>query len=352
MREATNKPHLLPEKLDNPLGSLLLGAIMEAASRGSGVNGSLTITPGGFDLHVKASAAVAELGAGHQALLATQPAATDLTPDVPRQLAGFTLCRDWMTWYQRREELLIERILPEFDKFETGLSTFLPGKDFAQDVLGKLNAPMSFVAAEQTYAHLTTKPGLQLPAFAVVLDLRNPQEGADLFRLFFQTLATIVNIEAGKQGRQPWVMDSENHRGVQVSFAKYLELPQGDELPMVFNFQPAAGLVGHRFVMASSLELCRDLIDSLQTEKRGAASEGTPPARNLELSLDPVVAAELLQANRAVLTAKGVQDGKSIEQAERELDYVLNYLRTWSPWKLTTNVLPDGLELNLRGALK
>ncbi|MDZ4689165.1 MAG: hypothetical protein SH850_29160, partial [Planctomycetaceae bacterium] len=302
---------------------------------------------------VRTTSPTSTLGTGQQALLATRPAGTDLTPVVPRQLAGFTLCREWAKWYQSREELLIERVLPEFDKFETGLSTFLPGKDFAQDVLGLLNAPMSFVAAGQTYSHLSGKPGLQLPAFAVVLDLRDPKQGSDVFRLFFQTLATIVNIEAGKQGRQPWVMDSENHHGVQVSYAKYLETPKGDELPMVFNFQPAAGLVGNRFVAASSLELCRDLIDSLQPGSRAdALPRSAPPARNGELSLDPTVAADLLLANRAVLTAKGVQSGKSIEQADEELDYLLTLLRSWSPIRTTANVLSDGLELTIQGALK
>ena len=64
---------------------------------------------------------------------------------------------------------------------------------------------------------------MQLPAFAAVLDMTDPARGSDVFQLFFQTLGTIVNIEAGKQGRQPWVMSSESHRDIQVTFAKYLD---------------------------------------------------------------------------------------------------------------------------------
>lgn len=352
LRRTTGQSRLLPDKLDNPLASLLVGAMVEAIARGTSINATATVSPDGFNVQVRTAAPLADLGAGQQALLATLPAASDLTPAVPRQLAGFTLCREWSRWYQSREELLIDRVLPEFDKFETGLSNFLPGKDFAQDVLGLLNAPLSIVVAGQTYSHLTARPGMQLPAFAVVLDLRDPQQGADVFRLFFQTLATILNIEAGKQGRQPWVMDSETYHGVQVSFARYLELPQGEELPLVFNFQPASALVGNRFVAASSVELCRDLVDALQPEIRPAVAGPPPPARNWELSLDPKTAADLLLANRAVLTAKGVQSGKPIEQAEAELDFVVELLRRWSPVRTAANVQADGLELTIQGAWK
>lgn len=354
IRQHTHQTRLAPAKLDNPVASLLLGSMIESVAVGTAVDSTVTLSSAGFDAQVRTTSPSATWGGGQQALLATRPASDALTPAVPRQLGGFTLCRDWAKWYQSREELLIDRVLPQFDKFETGLSTFLPGKDFAQDILGLLNTPLSFVAAGQTYSHLEGKPGLQLPAFAVVLDLQNPQKGADVFRLFFQTLGTIVNIEAGKQGRQPWVMDSESYHSVQVTYAKYLETPKGADLPMVFNFQPAAGLVGNRFVAASSLELCHDLIDALQPESRADAlpRSAPPQARNGELSLDPAVAADLLAANRSVLTAKGVQSGKSIAQADEELDYVLMLLRHWSPIRLRTNVLSDGLELTITGASK
>lgn len=358
LRKETHQTRLLPAKLDNPLGSLLLGSVIESLAVGSAVQSEVTLSPTGFEAQVRTQSPTGEWSKGQQALLATRSTEGELTPIVPRQLAGITLCREWTQWYQSREELLIDRVQPEFDKFETGLATFLPGKDFAQDVLGLLNAPMSFVAAGQTYAHLDGKPGLQLPAFAVVLDLREPRKGSDVIRLFFQTLGSIVNIEAAKQGRQPWVMDSEAYHDVQLTYARYLETPKGDDLPMVFNFQPAAGLVGNKYVVASSLELCRDLIDSLQPQRRAdalprsAPADSSAQARNGELSFDPAVAAELLAANRGILTAKGVQSGKPLAQAEEELDYLLMLLKHWSQIRTQTNVRPDGLELTIRGAWK
>ncbi|OYW22165.1 MAG: hypothetical protein B7Z55_04950, partial [Planctomycetales bacterium 12-60-4] len=350
LRSAAGKDRVIPSKADNPLLSVILGGLSEVAALSSDIRANLSIGDSGYELRVQTAAGRAAVDAPHQTLLTTAGAAP-LTPSVPRQLGGFALCRNWAEWYRQRDQLLEARVLPEYDKFETGLSTFLPGKDFAEDVLALLNTPISFVAAAQTYPHLDGKPGMQLPAFALVLELQDPQRGADVFQLFFQTLGTITNIEAGKYGRQPWVLSSESHGGVQVSFAKYLDRPQGDELPIVYNFQPAAGLVGNRYVTATSLELCRDLIDSLQRSPT-TRDDKSATGRNLEFSLDPVVGASLLDANRAIITAKGVQDGKSLEQASKELDTILGWLQALTPVSIVTEVSDSQVEVKLQGGWK
>lgn len=350
LRAAAGKDRLIPSKVDNPLGSLLIGGLAEAAALCPTLQADVTIGENGYALSLKADTGRDGVDAPHQTLLAAAGDAP-LTPTVPRQLGGFSLCRDWAEWYRQRDQLLEAHVLPEYDKFETGLSTFLPGKDFAEDVLALLQTPMSFVAAAQTYPHLDGRPGMQLPAFAVVLELKDPQKGADVFQLFFQTLGTIVNIEAGKNGRQPWVLSSEAHSGVQISYAKYLERPEGNDLPVVFNVQPAAGLVGNRYVAASSLELCRDLVDSLQRTPAERHDEGAA-GRNFEFTLDPQIGASLLDANRAILTAKGVQDGKSLEQASQELDGLLKLLQQLTPVSVVTAVSGGDVEVTLEGGWK
>ncbi len=347
LRAVAGKDRLIPSKVDNPLGSLLIGGLSEVAALCPALHADIAIGESGYELSLKSDAGRDGVDAPHQTLLAAAGDAP-LTPAVPRQLGGFALCREWAEWYRQRDQLLEAHVLPEYDKFETGLSTFLPGKDFAEDVLALLKTPMSFVAAAQTYPHLDGKPGMQLPAFAVVLELQDPQKGADVFQLFFQTLGTIVNIEAGKNGRQPWVLSSEAHAGVQISYAKYLERPQGDDLPVVFNVQPAAGLVGNRYVAASSLELCRDLIDSLQRTPE-AGDDQSATGRNFEFTLDPQIGASLLDANRAIFTAKGVQDGKSLEQASQELDGLLKLLQHLTPVSIITAVTGSEVEVKLEG---
>ena len=345
------RDRLLPAKTDNPLASLLFGGLMEVGAQSPSVQGSLVVGEQDYSLDVTVPRGRSAVDSAHQTLLSTAVESRALTPEVPRYLGGLTLCRQWAEWYRQRDQLIEEHVLPEYDKFETGLSTFLPGKDFAEDVLALLNSPMSLIAAVQTYPHLDGKPGMQLPAFALVLDLHDPQRGADVFQLFFQTLGTIANIEAGKDGRQPWVMSSEAHEGVQINFARYLDRPRGEELPAVFNYQPAAAVVGRRFIAATSLELCRDLIVTLQQTPE-LKIDDSAAGRNFELTLEPAVGSQLLELNRALLTAKRVQAGKTLEQATQELDALLQILQSLTPMSLVTDVTPEQTVIRVSGGWK
>lgn len=350
IHQLRSKERLFSSRMDNPLASLLAGGLMECVALAPRLHGALTVGHSDFSLNMVVEQPVRELSVAHQALFPArenQPASH--TPSVPRLLASLELSRDWASWYRHREDLHEARVLPEFDKFETGLATFLPGKDFAEDVLGLLNPSLTILVARQTYPHLKGQPGVQLPAVAVLLDLKDPQKGADVFNLFFQTITSISNIEAGKYGRYPWVLGSESHRGVQVSFARYLQTPEGQDLPLVYNFQPASAVVGQKFIASTSLELCRDLIDALQ---KPAASERavSGPAINLELTLSPQGLADLLEANSSALQAAGLQAGRTAEEVERDIQAGLGFLRHLNRWQLRTLVHDKAVEWRLTGS--
>jgi len=347
--QLAQQDRVLPAKLDNPLLSLLVGGLTECAATSPRAHGSLLVGANDFALSLQVDQKVEQLDAAHRTLFAPRVSSQHiLTPDIPRRLGSIELSRSWADWYKRRDELLEAKVLPEFDKFETGLATFLAGKDFAEDVLALLGKPLTVIAAQQTYPHLDGHPGVQLPAFGVVLEMSDPK-AADLFNVFFQTITSISNVEAGKYGRQPWVLGSESFQGLQIAFARYLQTPQGTDLPIVYNFQPASALVGNRYVAATSLELCRDLVSALQ--KKPAADGGSRNGLdvNFEFNLDPTVAAEMLWANRAALQSLGLQSGKTGSQVEGEIKDGQQLLRMFTPWQLRTIVHEKTVELRLTG---
>jgi hypothetical protein len=353
VRELVHQERLLPAKVDNALGSLLIGGLMECTALASRAQGSLVVGDSEFSVSLQVDQSAKELDEAHRTLFAPRlTSRRELTPNVPRRLGSVELSRLWADWYRYKDELHEDKILPEFDKFETGLATFLPGKDFAEDVLGQVGQPFTVVAARQTFPHLEGHPGVQLPAFGVVLELKDAQKGADLFNVFFQTVASISNIEAGKYGRQPWVLGSESHRDLQISYARYLEKPKGTELPIVYNFQPASALVGNHYIATTSLELCRDLIDAYKTAPPTTESSPSAVDVNFEFNLDPDVAAEMLLANRAALEAIGLQAGKSAEQVKMEIQDGQDFLHRLTPWQLRTIVHKDAVELRLTGGWK
>jgi len=348
---------LIPEKLDNPLVSLILGGVLELAASSPYAAVTLDVHEAGFLLQTAISGKVATLDEARRSTV-LDPAAprVPLIPAVENRLGTISLSRDFVRWYKSREQLLEAKVQPEFDKFETGLATFLPDKDFAEDVLPLFTGRIAFVSAPQDYAYLDGKPGVQLPAFALVIELARPAEGADILNLVSQTILTITNLEASKQKRQPWVQSSESYHDIQINFARYLQRPQGDQLPTSYNFQPAAALVGNRFIMSSSLGLCRQLVDALSSEAPQEATtvEPTDPAGIplLVHEFSPAVAADLLQTNAAVIHAKNIQNGKTAQRSQQELDAVCALLRRLSVMRLDLVQYPDSMRLELHGGWK
>ena len=280
-----------------------------------------------------------------------------LIPGINDRLGTISFSRSLAKWYKAREQLMEAKLMPEFDKFETGIATFLPGKDFAEDVLPLLTGRIAFVSAPQDYSYLDGKPGVQIPAFGLVIELAKPQEGSDILSLVGQTILTIRNLEAAKHKHQPWVQASESYHDVQISFARYLQRPKGDQLATLYNFQPATALVGNRFVLSSSLGLCRQLIDAMSGSKPSEAAaveadrtKGAVP--NFVQEFSPTVAAKLLEDNAAIIHAKNIQNGKTAEQSARELAGFCLLLRHLTTIRFDAVQYPDRMQIELHGGWK
>jgi hypothetical protein len=342
---------VIPGKLDNGVISLLLGGYLEMAASSPYVGSTLDVLENELQLRTSVGGDVQKLDAAHQSFVVDGESGRADVPSMTSRLQGFSLTRDFAAWYRNREALLDAKLLPGFDKFETGLATFLPGRDFGEDVLPLLGKRLTIVSAPQSFAHLKGKPGVQLPGLAILLDLAKPAEANDLLTLVFQTVILISNLQAMQEGRQPFVMTSESYHDVQIAFAKYLKQPEGDKLPISANFQPASARVGNRFVVTTNVAMCRQMIDILQSESgQAAARSSVPPetVRDLYFDLSPEVVADLLQLNSSVLQAQSLQQGKSADQAARELDFGLKLLRQLTPITFSSTRHPTRWELEFR----
>jgi hypothetical protein len=271
-------------------------------------------------------------------------------PKLPQLISGFTLYRDFAEWYKHREDLLQEQVMPEFDKFESGLANLLPGRDFGNDVLPLFGKRITLVTAPQDYSHLNGEPGVKLPGMAIIIELAKPEEGGAVLQLFYQTLAAILNIQAGQEGRQPWVVASESYRDVQVSFAKYLEKPQGKELGIVANFLPSAARVGNSFVLSSSLPLCKQLIDASQDGDSKRAENKLPETMLTEVNFDSLAAA--LKSNTDFFVTRLAQEGRSAGEAQAEFAASLDLLQRFNSLRAATEVSPKTYTLRIEGTWK
>ena len=127
---------IIPAKLDNPVVSLLLGGYMELAAGSPYLGSTLDILENHFELRSTVAGDPLKMDTAHLSFVSSsEPGSQAEVPDLNSPLSGFSLKRDFASWYRNREALLDSSLLPNFDKFETGLATFMAGRDFSEDVL-------------------------------------------------------------------------------------------------------------------------------------------------------------------------------------------------------------------------
>jgi hypothetical protein len=323
LRKVMGPRYGLPEKAENGGASLLLGGLMELAVHSEFAAAALDFHEREVQLRV---AAGGDPGALPEpaALWFTQHPQNGVIalPKTNGALAGITMHRKFGEWYRLRDRLLAEHLLPAFDKFETDIGNLLPRKDFGEDVLPLIGDNFTLLAALQGYDHLGGQPGIKLPAFALIVDLPKPAEGADTFSLFFQTLAAILNLQAGQEGRQPSVLDSEFYKETKITFSRMLEKPEGDHLPIAYNFQPAGACVGRKYIIATSVQFCRDLVDHFKKPE-----SMTWQNHNSEFVLDGAALSKLAEMNEGFLRSQEIQKGTSPEAAGKRIALLITALK-------------------------
>jgi hypothetical protein len=345
---ATGERFGMPQKSKEGLTSFLFSGLIELAGKSPFAGMTLDFRDHGFELITAVAGDPQSLPEPYGVYFAKHPdSGTIAIPKTNGHIAGLTIHRKLGDWYRHRQDLLAEHLLPAFDKFETDIGNLLPQKDFGQDVLPLLGDNFTIVSALQNYDHLDGEPGIKLPAFAVIFDLAKPEEGADMFKLFFQTLSSIINIQAGQEGRQPWVLDTDFHNETKYMWSRYMEKPTGERLPIVFNFQPAAAGIGRKFVIASSVQLCKDLIDHF---KNPTSSEWQN--QNADFQIDIAQLASLAEQNENFLRAQEIQKGTPPELAEKRIAMLLTILKQLNGLRYHSEAADGLYKLHLNGSWK
>jgi hypothetical protein len=134
-----------------------------------------------------------------------------------------------------------------------------------------------------------------------------------------------------------------------VSYARYLKKPAGNDLGVVFNFLPASARVGDRFILSSSLPLCKQLIDALQQPAEDDPNE-SPRTIQVELHFDSL--AKIVESNTGFFVGRMTQEGRTTEEAKTEFSALMNLLRRLDDVQAATEVLPDAFKLRLEGTWK
>jgi hypothetical protein len=197
----------------------------------------------------------------------------------------------------------------------------LPGIKLSK-LLTQAGAYHRFVAAQQFNTGYKITPKVAIPAFAFVIEERDPEE----FSKSAETLARAGALFAGAQvGLR---LEEEKHGKYTIVGYRF---PEKGKLPadvsdIRFNFSPCFVAVGNQFVVSSTLELGRELVDILEKETSDPTPRGA--AATVRTRVYGSGGAELLHTIEDILLTQSILDrALTPEKAKSEVKTVIDLVR-------------------------
>jgi hypothetical protein len=275
----------------------------------------------------------------------------------PRTIASFSFYRDLKGFWDAKDKLIVADGLSGFAEVESQLGQVLfGGRDFVTEVLSEFAPQTRIVVALQTYNGLPVVPEIKIPAFAVVQEIRHPEEFGKELLVAFQSFTGLANIGLAQQNQPRLFTQAESYKGLTITASRFLPPPKpkaDDKEPakkpagpgsLVYNFSPATAQVGRYFVLGSTVEIVKDLIDEL------AGGKAEPPLtpHNVLLELETNHLVDVLKQNREPLVHQNMAaEGHTREQAEKDIDTLFRLLGLFGPGRATWTAEPAAMHVDL-----
>jgi hypothetical protein len=174
--------------------------------------------------------------------------------------------------WENRAKLFNEKQLKTLEEVDTKSGLFLAGTRVSK-LLTEAGPYQRVVVAHQAKAGYKTAPGQYIPAFAFVLEMREPESFSKRAETILRGAALLATTQV------PLKSVEEKHGERRIVGYRFSEDGKfkGDVSNIRFNFSPCFVPVGNQFVLSSSLELCHELVDLLDEETASPKSAGGSP---------------------------------------------------------------------------
>jgi hypothetical protein len=242
---------------------------------------------------------------------------------VPGMIASLSLRRDLHAFYAAKDALFPERT-SGLIFFENMMGIFFSGIDLTEGVLGEVRPDVRVVVARQQYDPAIGTPATQVPAFAVVLRLKDPQHFGETVEEAWQKAIGLANFTRGQQALPGLIIDKASQDGIRYTISYYRPPAEksSSTIDTRYNFRPSLARPGDYVILSSTDALARDLIDAAQ--KAPSTPAKTPAAVNSLMEIEGPALAAIFQANREQMVRKSMVDkGSSREKAESDTRVLL-----------------------------
>lgn len=279
----------------DPFITLVLGGFVDVLRRTPSICFGLAEEKGNW--HARLAMPCGRNGMGARStLLMPAKGPGSLPPlQVPRALAAAGGYFDFGAFWTGRETIFNKKLAADLEKADRDLSKFL--KTSLGDLLQQAGTHYRLVAAEHGTFPYKTRPTTPLPAFGLVLEPIGP----DFARYAETGLRAAGLFGTFQYGLRMKEEDCRGHQLVSYFFKEGRQLAE-DPGNFRFNFSPCFAKVGDRFVVASTSELGKNMIETLvdgPKDKGHAATTrtmlfGKGVAESLRVNQDPILVQTIL----------------------------------------------------------
>ena len=223
--------------------------------------------------------------------------------------------------WESRSQLFNAAQIKSLEDFEKNSAKFLAGSSFSK--LVTLSGPRHrLVAAHQPINAYKTRPQQNLPSFALVVELRDPEAFGKRMEAVLRAAGLLASLQVRLQLFEEDVL---GHKVVGYRFSETAPLAN-DPGNLRFNFVPCFTRVGKQFVFCSTLTLCRELIEILERETKSPAPTNLQAASLMKFYSSG--GAHLIDYYKDVLLTQIILDRAATpEKANQQFEELMQLIR-------------------------
>jgi hypothetical protein len=271
-----------------------------------------------------------------------------LSPEGVLYSVSYYLDLGW--FWNKRAVLLPPDQLKQAEQFDKTSKGFLYGTAFSQ-LLDLSGTHQRFVVVKQQDRGYTFKAPSYQPAYALVLEPRDVEAFAKALDGPLGGLSFLAGLKA------PMTKFEEDHGHGKISGYRFVENDANKSLGdgVLFNFTPCRARVGNQYIISSTVDLARLLVDEIEktnsdkTSSRQPASDATsgPVTHQSRLSFAGL-SDYLAGTKKQLITQNMLQQGNTAEDAEKEVSLFLGLLDHLGRVETTTRYLPDQYQFDAK----
>lgn len=340
-----NTKRLLEVPTSDPLPHLLLGGLLDVVRRSDWLAVALTVNEAELVLSMHMPAGLTGMSVGgkaHSRGMAEAGLYPFFWPADAVYAANF-MWEPYLFWEQR-SDFLIPSLQRDIEDAERQSGVVLLGRRLST-VLRCLGKRHQLIITRPHDAGYELKPKQRVPAFAVVLELREPDAAFAHLAPLLRAGAFLGALNASMR------MKEVSHREVPIISYRFSETDANYAVNhgLLFNFTPSFARVGPHLIVASSLELAQSLIDQvLQTTNQNAHADTASSRQRFSFAgLRQFLTVVRPQAETQAL----LQSGLPPDEARQEFERFLQLLDHLGVLELAVFYEPTGFRAEWRMTL-